>query len=348
MNAFDGGSGEPKGSQKKSSFSFSDEVREEFLKKQYGLVGNHSAVQVCGWTKRILRGKGACYKQKFYGADTASCAQMSPVAAWCSQNCIFCWRPMEWMGFKQMKKNEVDSPEKIIEGTVIAKRKLISGMGGAEDVNEDLFRKVLDSFPAHWAISLSGEPTLYPKLPEMIKLLKENKEVKTVFLVTNGQELEMLLRLKNENALPTQLYLSVDASDKKTFDMVNVPVYPDGWERINKTLSEIADFPCRRVIRFTVIKGINDLDSMFPEYGKMFEKSGADFIEIKAYMHLGYSRKRLDAENMPTHEEIRELGKKLLKYLPDYSMEDEQVVSRIILLKNKKSKYKNIIETVDG
>ena len=329
-------------------FSFSPDVIEEFLKKQYGIVGSHSAVQICGWTKRLLRGKGACYKQKFYGADTASCAQMSPAAAWCSQNCVFCWRPMEWMEFKPMGVDSVDSPEEIIEGTVAAKRKLISGLGGAEDVNEGLFRKALDSFPAHWAISLSGEPTLYPKLPELIRNLKERNEVKTVFLVTNGQEPEMLLRLKEEGALPTQLYISVDAADKKTFDKVNVPVYLDGWERINRTLELIAEFPCRRVLRFTVIKGVNDLEEMLPLYGKMFEKSGADFIEVKAYMHLGYSRKRLGAENMPEHEYVKELCEKLLEYLPDYEYKDEVEVSRIVLLKNKNSKYKNIIETVEG
>jgi len=331
-----------------SKFSFSNKVIEEFLKKQYGLAGEHSAVQICGWTKRMLRGKGACYKQKFYGADCASCAQMSPAAAWCSQNCVFCWRPMEWMEFKPMGKNEVDSPELIIEETVKAKRKLVSGLGGAEDVNEELFRRVLDSFPSHWAISLSGEPTLYPYLPEMIKILKGKGEVKTVFLVTNGQEPEMILRLKNEDALPTQLYLSLDAAEPETFAKVNVPIYPDGWERLNRTLEIMKDLDCRRVIRFTVIRGINDLDSMLPLYAKMFEASGADFIEIKAYMHLGYSRKRLSADNMPEHEYVKELCGKLLEFLPDYQLDDDDEKSRIVLLKNKNSKYKNIIESVDG
>jgi tRNA wybutosine-synthesizing protein 1 len=335
-------------SERGERFSFSPEVIEEFLKKQYGLAGSHSAVQICGWTKRMLRGKGACYKQKFYGADTASCAQMSPAAAWCSQNCVFCWRPMEWMEFRPMGVDSVDSPEEIIEGTVAAKRKLISGLGGADDVNEELFREALEGFPKHWAISLSGEPTLYPKLPELIRKLKENPEVKTVFLVSNGQEPEMLLRLRDEKALPTQLYISVDAADTETFARVNVPVYPDGWERLNRTLGMIAEFPCRRVLRFTVIKGINDLEGMFPAYGKMFERSGADFIEVKAYMHLGYSRKRLEAENMPAHEYVKELCGKLLEFLPDYELEDEEEVSRIVLIKNKNSKYKNIIETIDG
>ncbi len=323
--------------------SFSPEVIEEFLKKQYGIVGKHSAVQICGWTKRLLRGKGACYKNKFYGVDTASCAQISPAAAWCSQNCIFCWRPMEWMEFREMHEGEVDSPSEIIEGVVAAKRKLISGMGGASDVNEGLFREALECFPKHWAISLSGEPTMYPRLSELIRLLRGRAEVKSVFLVTNGQHPEMLLRLKEEDALPTQLYLSVDAADADTFSKVNVPNFSDGWGRLGESLGIMAELPCRRVLRFTVIKGINDLEGMLPLYAKMFEGSRADFIEIKSYMHLGYSRRRLEAKNMPSHEYIRELCEKLLGFMGGYSFEDEDANSRIVLLKRKDSGYDNII-----
>lgn len=330
------------------SFCFSPEVSSEFLKKQYGLVGRHSAVQICGWTKKMLRGKGACYKNRFYGIETHTCAQMSPSAAWCSQNCIFCWRPMEWMEFPCVSAEEVDSPELIIEKTVEQRKRLFSGLGGAADSNVPMFKDAFSRFPAHWAISLSGEPTIYPRLPELIKLLKGNPSVKSVFLVTNGQEPEVLLRLKKEKSLPTQLYISVDAADKETYFAVNVPVYPDGWERLNRTLELIAEFPCRRVLRFTVIKGINDKEEMLPLYGKLFEKSGADFIEVKAYMHLGFSRKRLDRENMPTHKEIKEISGKLLGFLPGFSEEDEDSNSRIVLLKNKKSKYPNIIGSVDG
>ncbi len=331
---------------KKEGISISPKVVSEFLKKQYGIVGNHSAVQICGWTKRFLRGKGACYKNKFYGADTASCAQMSPAAAWCSQNCIFCWRPMEWMEFGEMDSSLVDSPSSIIEGVVAAKRKLISGLGGADDVNEGLFREALDSFPKHWAISLSGEPTLYPRLPELIKLLKKHEGVKSVFLVSNGQHPSMLLRLKEEGALPTQLYISVDAAEPETFSKVNVPVFTDGWERLGKTLSLLKELKCRRVLRFTVIRGINDLEWMLPLYAKMFEDSGADFIEVKSYMWLGYSRRRLSGENMPPHSYIKEVCSKLLKLMEGYRFEDEDSNSRIVLLKRKDSPYGNIITDV--
>lgn len=329
-------------------FSFSPFVIGELLKKQYGIVGGHSAVQVCGWTKKCLRGRGACYKNKFYGIDTASCAQMSPSAAWCSHNCIFCWRPMEWMEFGPVDAGSVDSPESIVSGVVESKRKLVSGLGGAGDVSEGEFRRALDSFPAHWAISLSGEPTLYPKLPQLVKLLKSNSEVKSVFLVTNGQEPSMLLRLADEGALPTQLYISVDAADRETYLKVNVPAYPDGWERLGRSLEVMGGLACRRVLRFTVIKGINDLDSMLPAYGEMFSKSSADFIEVKAYMFLGYSRRRLAQENMPSFEYVEGLCRKLLEFLPGYEIEGKDEASRIVLLKRKDSPYENMIKSVDG
>jgi tRNA wybutosine-synthesizing protein 1 len=250
---------------------------------------------------------------------------------------------MEWMEYGEMGEGDVDSPSEIIEGAVAAKRKLISGLGGAEDVEEGLFREALDSFPRHWAISLSGEPTIYPRLPELIAELMGREEVESVFLVTNGQHPAMLKRLAEEGGLPTQLYISVDAAERETFGKVNVPVFSDGWERLGESLRIMAELPCRRVIRFTVIKGVNDSGEMLPLYAKMFEGSGADFIEVKAYMHLGYSRRRLEAENMPSHEYVREMCGKLLGFMEGYATEDEDANSRIVLLKRRGSRYGNLI-----
>ena len=94
---------------------FSSEVQKQLLNKQYGLAGRHSAVQICSWTRKSLRGKGSCYKQKFYGVETYKCCQMSPSAAWCQQSCIFCWRPMEWMQKSFSSGEDADSPENIID-----------------------------------------------------------------------------------------------------------------------------------------------------------------------------------------------------------------------------------------
>jgi len=321
---------------------FSDVVRERY-ENSYGIVGNHSGVQICSWNKKVLRGKGACYKQKFYGVDCHRCAQMSPSLAWCQENCIFCWRPMEWMSKIEMKEDEVEDPQEIIDETVSVRKKLISGIGGAEDVNKELFKECFDKFPSHWAISLAGEPTIYPKIGELIKTLKANKEVRSVFLVTNGQEPKRLEEMAGKGELPTQLYVSLTAPDEKIFKEVNRSAYPDGWERLNKTLKEMKDFDCRRIIRLTLIKGMNDGKEHMREYAKLIEKSGTDFIEVKAYMFLGLSRNRLKIENMPFHEDVKEWSEKLVKHLENYKIIDEHPPSRIVLFKRNDSKHDNII-----
>ncbi len=50
-------------------------------------------------------------------------------------------------------------------------------------------------------------------------------------------------------------------------------------------------------------------------YARLIEKASPDFIEIKAYMHLGFSRLRLDRSAMPTHEEVLEFSKELANTL---------------------------------
>jgi len=327
---------------RKNKITLSDTARKKF-DSTYGFAGNHSGVQICTWTRKALRGKGVCYKQKFYGIDCSRCCQMSPALAWCQENCTFCWRPMEWMRFTKMKKGEVDPPEKIITGCIEARRRLMSGIGGAHDVNSPLFDISFSKFPSHWAISLSGEPTIYPYLPELISVLKKNPEVRSIFLVTNGQEPTMLSRLARKRALPTQLYVSVDAPTKELFGKINKSLYKDGWTRLNRTLSLLAKLKCRRVIRFTLIRGINDSEEFFPLYAKLFEKSRADFIEIKAYMFLGASRNRLKMENMPMHEYVREWCGKFAVHLRNYEAINEDYLSRIVLFRRKGSKYPNAI-----
>ncbi|MDD5096612.1 MAG: 4-demethylwyosine synthase TYW1 [Candidatus ainarchaeum sp.] len=313
---------------------FSSEVRKQLLNKQYGLAGRHSAVQICSWTRKSLRGKGSCYKQKFYGVETYKCCQMSPSAAWCQQSCIFCWRPMEWMHKKFSSKEDADSPEEIIEACVKSRKKLLSGIGGAHDVNRPLFQKSFSEFPSHWAISLSGEPTLYPKLPELVKALRARKEVKTIFVVSNGQEPSMIRKLKGAGL--TNLYISVDAPTPALFKKINRSIYPNGWSRLKRSLSLMKNMDCNTVIRFTLIKGLNDSPALLQKYAKLFSSAAPTYIEVKAYMFLGYSRLRLKEENMPSHEYVKEFSSKLLKFLPDYRYKDGCADSRIVLLEKKR------------
>lgn len=332
----------------KGRLSLDGKTKKKFENARYGMAGSHSGVQICSWTKKAIRGKGVCYKQIFYGVDCHACCQMSPAVAWCQQNCVFCWRPSEWMKKTTMDDEEADSPEDIIEKTVKARKKLICGIGGAEDVNQELFEQSFNKFPSHWAISLSGEPTIYPGLGELVNLLKKRKEVKSIFIVSNGQEPEMIERLAKENALPTQLYISLTAPNQKLFKEVNRPVYADGWQRLNRTLKLLPRLRCRTVVRLTLIKGINDMSEHFARYGKLLENSRPDFLEVKSYMFLGFSRKRLKKENMAPHDYIYDWCRRFSKYIPSYSIVSEHKPSRVVLFKRNDSGHPLLIKKPAG
>ena len=46
----------------------------------------------------------------------------------------------------------------------------------------------------------------------------------------------MIQKLQDEDALPTQLYLSTNEADYESFIKINKPKYDDSWERWNRTL----------------------------------------------------------------------------------------------------------------
>ncbi len=314
-----------------------EKIANSFKNKQYGLVGRHSAVEICSWTKKALLGKGVCYKQKFYGAHTHKCAQIAPTVAWCQQNCLHCWRPMEMFKPPTTLDNNWDDPKTIIEGVIEQRKKLLSGFGGNEKVDRKFYEDAL--IPDHWAISLSGEPTLYPKLPELVKAIRARPETRTIFIVTNGQEPEMLQKLADEDGLPTQLYVSLIAPNEELYKKLALPFYKDGWQRLMKTLEIWKEFNTRRVIRITHIKGLNDSPELAKQFAEVLEAAKPDFVEVKAYMYIGYSRNRLKEENMPTHEEVRKFTKEILRDAPSFRLIDEHEPSRITLSQWKDSKY---------
>ena len=85
-----------------------------------------------------------------------------------------------------------------------------------------------------------------------------NEATKSIFLVTNGQEPDMIQKLEDEDALPTQLYLSTNAADYQSFLKINRPRYDDSWERWNRTLNMLSILDTRTVLRLTLIRGYND------------------------------------------------------------------------------------------
>ena len=308
-------------------------IVEQLKKAKYG-VADHSTVELCHWTKKSFRNEGTCYKHKFYGISTHRCMEFSPAGMHCENRCVYCWRPMEFYDSLAMEPERVAEPEEIIQKLMAERRKLMMGHYG--DPNQDK-QKLDESFlPSHYAISLSGEPTMYPKLPELIKYLKSLEETKSIFLVTNGQEPDMIQRLADEDALPTQLYLSTNAADHESFLKINRPRYDDSWKRWNNTLDLLSTLDTRTVLRITLIKNWNDSYKMIPVFTEMFDKSNPHFIEIKSYMHIGRSTNRLEHENMLDMDQVRSFAANVSKHSDRFSLMDESEISRIVILQNEK------------
>ncbi len=317
-------------------------IAQQLKKAKYG-VSDHSTVALCHWTKKSFKHEGNCYKHKFYGISTHSCMEFSPAGMHCENRCVYCWRPMEFYDSMKMEPQNVAEPVEIITKLMEERRNLIMGHYG--DSRSDKKRLDESLKPSHYAISLSGEPTMYPKLPELIKYLNSLKETKSIFLVTNGQEPKMIQKLQDEDALPTQLYLSTNAADYESFLRINKPRYDDSWQRWNTTLQMLKHLDTRTVLRITLIRDYNSEKEMISAFAKMVKKASPHFIEIKSYMHIGRSTNRLDYEHMLEMEEVRKFSEELVKQSQLFSVMDESHVSRIVVLQNNERTIDRLIPT---
>ena len=308
--------------------SLSDENLEKLQKMGYRFVGNnrHAAAKVCHWTKKSILNEGECYKQKFYGIESHRCLQMSPSIPFCHQKCLFCWRDLSVT--KTKWKGNYDEPGDIIDGCISVQRNLLCGFFGNDKAN----KKKLDQsqYPTNAAISLAGEPMIYPQIDELIKEFHHRNF--TTFLVTNGMTPEKLVKLQEE---PTQLYISLDAPNKKVFEKLCNPQVDNGWDNLNKSLDLLSSFDCRKVLRITCVKDFNMIN--IDEYADLIKNSSPDFVEIKAYMFVGYSRKRLKWENMPSNQEIYDFAA-LIAEKCDLEILDRAYESRVVLLGSENKK----------
>jgi len=239
---------------------------------------------------------------------------------------------MEFMKKIHLSPDEVDDPKSLMDGILKERRRLLSGYPGNPKVDKEKLKEALE--PTHYAISLSGEPTLYPYLPELIKYLRSLPKTRSIFVVTNGMEPDMIRRMMDEDALPTQLYLSMNAPNRELFVKITRPIIKDAWDRFIESLKLLSKVNTRTIVRMTMIKGLNTDDKYIPEYVELLKIGNPHFIEVKSYMHLGFSTKRLKKSNMLTHDEIREYSMKLLEYLPNFKFMDEYPPSRIVVLQN--------------
>lgn len=288
----------------------------------YRFVGshNHAAAKICHWTKQSILDKGVCYKEKFYGIESHRCLQMAPAVPNCQQKCEFCWRDLSYT--QTQWEGEYDDPKTIIDEAVKAQNNLLCGFFGNDKANKEKLEE--SKTPANAAISLAGEPMLYPEIDELIA--EFNRRNFTTFVVSNGQCVDKLKNLENE---PYQLYLSLDAPTKKIYNDVCQPQISEGWDNLNQSLDTLASFNSRTCIRTTCVKGRNMTN---PEkYAELIKKASPDFVEIKAYMCVGSSRHRLTPDNMPTFDEVKSFAQKIGENCSK-KIVNESEVSRVVLL----------------
>ncbi|XP_023215688.1 S-adenosyl-L-methionine-dependent tRNA 4-demethylwyosine synthase-like isoform X2 [Centruroides sculpturatus] len=244
-------------------------LRKALTKQGYKLIGSHSGVKLCRWTKSMLRGRGGCYKHTFYGIESHRCVEATPSLA-CANKCVFCWRhhsnPVgtEW-------KWKMDNPELIFQEALKNHYRMIKEFKGVPGVKEERFKEGMEA--KHCALSLVGEPIMYPEINKFVRLL-HGRGIST-FLVTNAQFPDAISKLDPV----TQLYVSVDAASKDSLKKIDRPLFRDFWTRFLDSLKALSDKGQRTVYRLTLVKAWNTEE--IEGYAKLIELGRPDFIEIK-------------------------------------------------------------------
>lgn len=267
-------------------------------KQGYSIVGSHSGVKICRWTKSALRGRGSCYKFSFYGINSHQCMETTPSLS-CSNKCVFCWRhgtnpvgtTWRWV---------VDPPQLIFDGVKENHYKKIKMMRGVPGVRAERFAEAMRI--RHCALSLVGEPIFYPHINEFLGML--HKERISSFLVCNAQHPDQLAALQHV----TQLYVSIDASNRESLRRIDRPLHRDFWERFQRCLDILRErrFRQRTVFRLTLVKGFNVEDEV-EGYASLVERGLPCFVEVKGVTYCGTSTSSsagLTMANVPFYQEV--------------------------------------------
>ncbi|NXQ54117.1 TYW1 synthase, partial [Anthoscopus minutus] len=300
-------------------------LRQALTKQGYKLIGSHSGVKLCRWTKSMLRGRGGCYKHTFYGIESHRCMEATPSLA-CANKCVFCWRhhtnPVgtEW-------RWKMDQPEVILQEAIEKHQNMIRQFKGVSGVKAARLQEALAV--KHCALSLVGEPIMYPHINRFVRLLHQHGI--STFLVTNAQFPEEIRRLEPV----TQLYVSVDASTKESLRRIDRPLFKDFWQRFLDSLKALAEKQQRTVYRLTLVKAWN-VDEL-KAYADLISLGKPDFIEVKGVTYCGESSaSSLTMANVPWHGEVVSFVQELAQLLPEYGIACEHEHSNCLLLAHSK------------
>ncbi|KKN02508.1 hypothetical protein LCGC14_1117050 [marine sediment metagenome] len=184
--------------------------------------------------------------------------------------------------------------------------------------------------PNHAAISLDGEPLLYPKISEFVQEFK-NRNM-TTFIVTNGTLPE---RIQNLDPLPSQLYITLPAPNEELYKRICRPMIKNGWQKIMDSLGMLDTLSGRTLVRLTAVKDLNLNEKFLEEYYKIIESANPNFFEIKGFT--------LQAKALLIKERLN--NEKALKdyfpefdYLEKFALKFEKISGFPLIYKNERSR----------
>ncbi|MBI2137850.1 radical SAM protein, partial [Candidatus Woesearchaeota archaeon] len=210
--------------------------------------------------------------------------EIKPITG-CNMNCIFCSVDE---GLSSKKTTEL-----VIEKDYLAEEA----------------RKVIEykQCETHITINAQGEPTLYTPMPELIKALREIKQVKTISLITNATMLTKSYIDRLAAAGLTRLNISLNAASEK---MAKILEGHGKYDVKNaKQMAEYAAGKMEVIIAPVFVSGYNDT-----ELGEIikFAKSIGAKAGIQNYLFYKRGRNPKNASQMPW-EKFYEMLKKLEK-----------------------------------
>jgi tRNA wybutosine-synthesizing protein 1 len=197
---------------------------------------------------------------------------------------------------------KTDDPYYIVDQAVKTHISMIKETKGIPGVQMDRWKEA--HTVKHCALSLVGEPIMYPRIDEFLGDLHKRKI--STFLVTNGQHPQAIASLRPI----TQLYVSVDAPTQETLIAVDRPLFQDAWDRLKESLTCLKDRGQRTVARLTVVKGWNTDE--ISGYAKLIALGKVSLVEVKGVTFCGKSdASNLNMSNTPWHHEVVELTRTL-------------------------------------
>ena len=225
--------------------------------------------------------------------------------------------------------------------------RMVKAMRGVPGVRSERFAEAMKI--RHCALSLVGEPIFYPHINRLLAML--HGEHISSFLVCNAQHPDHLERL----GMVTQLYVSIDASNKDSLKRIDRPLHRDFWERFLRCMDIIRAkrFQQRTVFRLTLVKGFN-IEDEAEGYADLVERALPGFVEIKGVTYCGTSTSQgagLSMQNVPFYEEVcafvLALEAALARRGLSYGIGAEHAHSCCILLADKTRFYKPSADGVE-